>query len=179
MSDKMSDMNERIGTVEVARRTGYSARQIQRRAAKIPGARRTAGGHYTFAFTEELAAWIKAHGLLPRDVGKRGRKKRLLSSLPINQALEPELLSKFLSAVAVQARVLIKAGDAETGQFAQSIKGDRRGSDNRRFARGCDALWGRYEDAGLIQNQESLRTWKTIKQLSTLDNPQIRTPISL
>lgn len=46
-----------IPTAELARLTGYTKRQIQRMAGKIPGAVRTGGGHWQIPDSPEVRAW--------------------------------------------------------------------------------------------------------------------------
>ena len=46
-----------IPTAELARLTGYTKRQIQRMAGGIPGAVRTAGGHWEIPDSPEVREW--------------------------------------------------------------------------------------------------------------------------
>ena len=52
-----------ISTAELASRTGYSKRQVQRMAAsgEIPGALRTPGGHWHIPDSPEIRKWLDCH----------------------------------------------------------------------------------------------------------------------
>jgi hypothetical protein len=98
-----------LKTTDLARMTGYSARQIQRMAECIPGVTSTEGGwRYAFKPCPELSKWVAEHKLRDSAKGMHGRKSSEDFQATRQRATTPPGMSTEMANELEQSQALLK-----------------------------------------------------------------------